>query len=230
MSDDKLTLAVMARDVLGKQVRQLRRDGMVPGVIYDHGKKSIHIMSPYVETYKAYLAAGGNHPITLSVGDKKYLAMIRDADFEPKKHLLRHVVFNAIKQNQKVHADVPVHLTGDIPAEISGLMVIKQLDLVEVDALPKNLPNSFELDATGLAEVGDHLTVADLQVPEGVVILTDPSTPVVHIEESRAQMSAEEEESAESNAEGEVPSDHGTPTAEDKGSAAADSGEENTNA
>ncbi len=220
MSDDKITLAVEAREVLGKQVRQLRRDGMVPAVIHDHGKKSVHVMAPYVETYKAFHKAGSNHPVTLNLGGKHYLAMIKDADFEPKKHMLRHVVFNAIKQNEKVKAEVPVELTGDIPAEMAGLMVITQLETVEVEALPNNLPDRFKVNADSLKEVGDHLTVADIVVPEGVVLLTDPANPVAHVEESKAQMSEEAAEEGDVDA-SEVPSEHGGDP-EQKGNAAED--------
>ena len=89
----------------------------------------------------------------------------KDAHYHPAKRQLEHIVFQAIRQDEKVEAEVPIVLEGDIPAEKAGLMVLHQLDHVEVEALPKDLPDELKVDATRLAELGDKITVADLQIP-----------------------------------------------------------------
>ncbi|MGZ6004933.1 MAG: 50S ribosomal protein L25 [Candidatus Saccharimonadales bacterium] len=204
MSNEEIGLVLKEREVVGKQVKQLRRDGSIPAVIHDHGKPSVIVMAPVIEITKAYHAAGKHHPINLSVGQKKYLAIIKDVDFEPKKHQLRHVVFNAIKTDQKVQTEVPIHLEGEIPAEKAGLMVITNLDTVEIEALPKDLVDEFKVSAIGLAEIGDKLTVADLKVPEGVVILTEAEHPIATVEETKEQISEAAEEEVEGETEGEA--------------------------
>jgi len=193
MSKD-IALAVQERKVLGKAVKQLRRDGYVPAVIHDHGKPSKIVMIPSNDVLKAYQEAGKHHPLALTLGKENYTALIKDVDFDPKKHLLRHVVFNAIKQDEKVETEVPVHLEGEIPAEKVGLMVITQLDTVIIEAFPRDLVDELKVDATGLAEIGDKIHVSDIVVPSGVTILTEPEHGIAVVEETKAQISEEAEE------------------------------------
>ena len=204
MSKEEIALALKEREIQGKQVKQLRRDGIIPAVLHDHGKPSKVVMAPTLDMTKVYQAAGKHHPVNLTIGKENYLAIIKDVDFDPKKHMLRHVVFNAIKQDEKVETEVPIHLSGEIPAEKAGLMVITNLDVIEIEALPKDLIDEFKLDASSLAEIGDKLTVADLKVPVGVTILTELEHPIVTIEETKEQIS-EEAEVVEAEAEGEQP-------------------------
>ena len=200
MSGKDFSLKVDERTVIGKGVRQLRRDGIVPAVIHDHGKASHHIMAPSLAITKIYQSAGKHHPVTLTLGAKKYMALIKSVDFEPRKHTVRHVVFNAISAKEKQQTEVPVHLSEDIPAEKAGYMVIRQLDAVEIEALPKDLIDEIILDASTLVEIGDKLTVADLAVPSEITVLTSADHPIAVVEETKAQMS-EEDAAEESPAE-----------------------------
>lgn len=179
------------RTVLGKGLNALRREGMVPGVIHNHGDSSVHVMAPELELTKVYTAAGKHHPLELNVGEQKYLALIKDAHFNPVKRQLEHVVFQAIKRNEKVEAEVPIRLEGEVPAEKIGLMILHQLDSVQVEAFPRNLPDELKVDATKLAELHDKITVADLELPEGVTILTEEDHPIATVVETRAQVAEE---------------------------------------
>jgi len=189
------------RAVLGKGLGRLRQDGVVPAVIHNHGEESIHVMGPETELVKVYQAAGKHHPLNLEVGSDKYLALIKDAHFDPVKRRLQHVVFQAIKQNEKVEAEVPIRIEGDAPAEKVGLIILHQLDAIEIEALPKDLPDELVVSAEGLAELHDKITVADLQIPSGVTVLTDAEHPIATVAESRA-MAAEEAEAEEAEGEG----------------------------
>lgn len=194
MSDQDITLALEQRDTVGKGVKQLRREGKLPAVIHDHGKDSVHVQASTSELTKVWKQAGKHQPVNLTVGDKKFLALIKDADFEPRKNDLRHLVFNAIEQNKPVEAEVPVTFDGDAEAEKVGFMIIRQIEEVTVKALPKNLPDEVVVDISGLAEVGDKLHVSDIKAPENVEIITEPEHAVAVVEESRAQAAAEAEE------------------------------------
>jgi large subunit ribosomal protein L25 len=209
VSGQDITLSVAERTVQGKAVRQLRRDGMIPAVIHDHGNDSIVVMVATGDVARAYKQAGKHHPVTLNLGTKKIMTIIKDVDFDPKKQQMRHVVFNSIKTDEKVETEVPVHLVGEIPAEKVSLMVIRQLDHVVIEALPKDLIDSLEVDATGLVEIGDKVFVSDIKVPAGVTILTEAEHPIATVEETKAQISEEAEEAADGEEAGEVPSDHG---------------------
>jgi large subunit ribosomal protein L25 len=192
---DEVLLDLETREVTGKQVKQLRAEGLVPAVIHDHGKASVHVAGQYVAMVKAYRAAGKHHPVTLKADGKQYTALIKTVDFEPKKHELRHVVFNAVKANEKVTAEIPVRIKYDegndaTPAERAGLIVLHQLEVVEVDALAKNLPDVLHFDGEKLAAVGDHVTIADLIVPAGVTVKADPAQQVAAVFEPGALQAA----------------------------------------
>lgn len=186
-----------SRDTIGKGLGALRGEGVVPAVIHNHGQPSIHVMGPAMELEKVYRAAGKHHPLQLTVGDEKFLVLIKDVHMNPVKRRMQHIVFQAIRRNEKVEAEVPIRLEGEIPAEKIGLMVLNQLDTVEVEALPKNLPDELVADATKLAELHDKITVADLVVPEGVTVLSDLEHPIATVVETRAQMAEEAEAETE---------------------------------
>ncbi|MBI2009444.1 50S ribosomal protein L25 [Candidatus Saccharibacteria bacterium] len=192
MTDLDAPLQLQQRTVVRKQLVSLRAQGMVPAVIHNHGQESIYVMAPALELGKVYREAGKHHPLNLDVGDQKFLALIKDVHFHPAKRRMDHVVFQAIRRDEKVEAEVPVHLEGEIPAEKVGLMILRQLDAVEVEALPKDLPDELKVDAGKLAELNDQITVADLVVPDGVTILTDAEHPIARVVETKAMISEEE--------------------------------------
>lgn len=207
MSSANEPVQLQERTVVGKGLAQLRTQGLVPGVIHNHGQPSIHIEAPETEMSRIYQEAGKHHPLELKVGGQDFLALIKDVHYHPVKRRMQHIVFQAIRQNEKVEAEVPLHLEGEIPAEKIGLMVLHQLDSVEVEALPRHLPDQLTVDATKLAELHDKITVADIEVPEGVTILTDAEHPIATVVETKAQISEE-------MAEGELTPEEGAAEAE----------------
>jgi large subunit ribosomal protein L25 len=221
VTSQDISLQLQEREVIRKGLRQLRDTGQVPAVIHDHGNPSVHVMAEYMPLLKTFEQVGKHHPVQLKVGGKQQLAMIKDVDFEPVKHRLRHVVFQAIKQNEKVTAEVPVVLIGEeIPAEKVGLLILTQHETIEVEALPKDLPSRLEADATALAEVGDRLHISDLKVPEGVTVLTDPELVIAVVEMPKDQI-AEADAAAAALAE-----DAGQPEAEEETAAETTPAEE----
>jgi large subunit ribosomal protein L25 len=192
---EKISLTLEKRDITGKEVKHLRTKGMIPAVIHDHGKESVIVMGPYVELYKAYQQAGKHHTVNLTTGTQKYVALIKTADFDPRKHQLRHVVFNAVHADEKVTAEIPVHITFDegndsTPAERAGLIVLHQLETVEVESVPSALPDALSFNGEKLIEVGDQVTVADIVAPKGVIIKTDAAHPVATVFEPSALQAA----------------------------------------
>jgi large subunit ribosomal protein L25 len=226
MSQDTISLSLEPREITGKAVKQLRRDGQVPAVIHDHGKPSVHVQGNAVAMLKVWRQAGKHHPIELKAGDNSYMALIKTAEFDPKKHLLTHIVFNAVDRNQKVDADIPVRARYDednesSPAERNGLIVLTQLESVQVKAVPSKLPDFLEYNAEKLVEVGDHVTVADLQVPEGVEIETEENHSIATVYEPSALAAANEAAAGEAE-EGEEPESE-SGTEEGEGGEAAES-------
>lgn len=204
MSSNSIRLDLEPRTVVGKKVASLRRQGKIPAVIYEGGKESQLVAGPAVTLTRVWYIAGRHQPVELYVGKENHLAMIKTADLDPVTHQLRHLEFHAINRNQKVEAEIPVHLGEDVPAERMSLTVLKVLENVRVEALPSDLPEAFELDGTKLNAIGDRLTVADITVPKGVVILDEPDTMIVVVEEPKVYEEPVVEAEGEEGVEGET--------------------------
>jgi large subunit ribosomal protein L25 len=225
MSQDTIELTLEKRSVIGKAVKHLRQEGVVPAVIHDHGKESVLVQGDRQIMLKAYLKAGKHHPIALKADGKNYTALIKTIDFEPKKHMLRHIVFGAVNAREKVEAEVPIHAryaegNDASPAERAGLLVISNVSTVIVEATATNLPDELTYDAEKLVGVGDHITVADLNVPDGVEIKTEPETVIANVYEPSAVAAANDALAGEAET-AEVPTDNGSPE-DDKNSQAAE--------
>lgn len=218
MGSEAIVLKAEKREVLGKKVKALRRSGKIPAVVFERGKNSDHVSVDSLPLDKAWAAAGKHHVIQLEVDGLKRMTLIKDVAFDPVKGTLTHVAFHAIKQNEKVEAQIPVEIVGEVPAEKVGFFLVRPLMEVEVKALPGDLPDKLEVSGEGLAEVGDSVTVADLKVPANIEIMTEPDRPLAMVEESRADIEAEAEEEVAEGEEGaaEVPSEHGSAESEEK--------------
>lgn len=216
MSGQDIILELVERNQIRKGLNKFRKDGQIPAVIHNPGKDSIIVSGNYLEVAKVYHQAGKHHPVDLKVGAKSYLTIIKDVDFEPKKHTLRHVVFGIVKQDEKVETEVPVVITGDAPAQKAGLLVIKQLDHVDLEAFPRDLPDEVTVSSEKLVEIGDRITVADIDPISGVTILTEADHPIATVEETPAQESAEAEEEAETADEAEAASGEESVASDDK--------------
>ncbi|HRJ90876.1 MAG TPA: 50S ribosomal protein L25 [Candidatus Saccharibacteria bacterium] len=167
---DKVNLKLDERDVHGKKVAKLRKDGLVPAVVYGPGIEPISVQVEKGVMDKVYRRAGTYTPVHLSIGTKKKIAMIKDVDRDPVKGSIRHVSFHAVKASDPVVAEVPVHLIGEgeSEAEKAGLIVLQNIEKVEVKALPMDLPEAVEVSILSLKEAGDKVTLADATLPEGV--------------------------------------------------------------
>ena len=170
---DKITLKVENRDIFGKKVKALRKQGLTPGVVYGAGIEPLAIQADSREVARVYAAAGKHTPVQLS-GTKRRIAMIKDAELHATKSgIVRHIAFHAVRADEPVVAEVPIRLTGigDSPAERAGLIVLQAIEKVEVKALPMELPEALEVSIVDLAEAGDRIVVGDINIPEGVEIV-----------------------------------------------------------
>lgn len=234
MSED-IVLSAQKRDVLGKQVRSLRNQGQTPAVIHERGKDSLHVSVPSAEFKKAFSSAGKHHAIKLDVEGKKYTTIIKEVVNAPASSSILHAVFQAIKEDEKVAAEIPLKLSEDIPAERASLLVLKNLEYVTVEALPKDLIDVVEVDASSLAEVGNKLHISDIRLPASITIKNDPEQVIAAVEMPKDQIAEadaalEEQKAADSaGAEGEETAAEGEETsdgeASSQGAESKDSGE-----
>lgn len=171
---NKIELVLETRELHGKKVAQLRKESIVPAVVYGPGMEPVSVQAPHNILEKIYRQAGTHTPVHLTIGSKKRIALIKDVEFDVIKHTINHVSFHAVKANEPVVAEVPIHLvgTGESEAEKAGLVVLQALDKIEVKALPMHLPEALEVSIADLKEAGEKITVADIKIP-GDVDLVD---------------------------------------------------------
>lgn len=223
MSDGKkLTIELNERTEVGKKVRALRDAGVLPGVINENGKQSSNVAVALNVFESVYKEAGRTQPVELTLSGKKHLGMIKELEREPVKGKIIHFTLQAINANEKVSAEIPVHLNEEveIPAKKFGLDVIAVTHSFEVEALPHDLPEQILVDGSQLTEVGDRVLVSDIKLPAGVELPgEDDMEKVLFIVEaprvtSEADLANDEPEDGEEASAADVPSDKGAASEE----------------
>lgn len=178
----KYILTGQTRDVMGRKVKNLRRDGMLPATVY--GKKissqTIAVSGP--DFAKTYATAGETGLIELTVGSNMSPVLIHNVQRHAVTGAVLHVEFYHVDLKEKVHTKVPLVFVGDAPVvtEKKGV-ILSLLSEVDVEALPTQLPEKIEVDVSGLAEVNQELKVSDLKVPIGVTLLTEGAVGVAKV-------------------------------------------------
>ncbi len=184
MADVKLTAE--RRHAAGKGAAgRIRRDGLVPAVVYGLKTDSVAVTVPSRELGLILSSASGaNSLITLTIDGDEHLALARQIQRHPVKGTLIHVDFVRVRADQTIQAEVPVYLRGDAEGSARGGVLEQMLHTVIVDALPSAVPNSLELDITEL-QIGEAVRVSDFVVPEGVVLRHEPEAVVAQISAPR---------------------------------------------
>lgn len=209
MADEKLKLQVNPRKITGRAVKVLRRQGLVPANVFGKKRKSVSVQLSAEALAKIYKAAGETSIINLQVeGEKEqHPVLISGIQFHSVTGLPLHADFHEVDLTQKVTATVPLELLGESPAVTDlGGVIVQQLNEIEVEALPMDLPDKLTLDISSLKEFGDTLTIADLKVDATKIQIEVPAETIV----VQAQEPQKEEEPApvvEEGTEGETPAE-----------------------
>lgn len=191
------------RTVLGRKVKDLRQQGLLPATIYGHNFEPISVQFINKELEKIFEEVGESGLVELIIGDKKYPVIFRNPQYHPAFDSLVHIDCYKVNLKEKITATVPVELVGESFAVKSGNVLIEVTNEVEVEALPADLPEKIEVDISKLEKVDDAITVADLIIDKSKVeIKTHGEQIIVKIEEPRTE---EEIAPAETAAPGEVP-------------------------
>ena len=195
---EQIELKAEKRTVLGKKVKRLRAEGIIPAILYGHKVESIPIQGEEGALSRVLAQAGTNRLIALMVGwaRKPRMALIRDIQLDAITRSILHVDIYEIVETERVRAKVGLTFVGEAPMVTSGEgMLLHGVDEVEIECLPGDLVHSIEVDLADLREPGDVIQVKDLRVPDGVEITTDGEEFVVKTLWMR--MAAEEEEEIE---------------------------------
>lgn len=177
------------REVLGRKTKSLRSEGFIPANIFGSGVKSLAI-TVSVEDFKTVeKQAGETGIVELNLGNDTRPALIDNIQVHPVSGEIIHIDFRQVDLKTKIETAVPVEVVGVSPAEKDGLgIMVQQIDEVEVEALPLDLPEKFVLDASVLVTLEDSIKVSDIKVSGDVKILTDPEIIIANIAEIKEEV------------------------------------------
>jgi large subunit ribosomal protein L25 len=200
---DKVVLKATKREVVGKKVGALRRQGKVPAVLYGHHIEATPIMIDANEGSLILSRLTRSSLLTIDLDGKQYLAQVREKQRHCLKNTLLHVDFQMVSLTEKMHAKVGIELTGTAPAVKNfGAVIHTGLTAIEVESIPADMPQRIVVDISGLTEIGASIRVRDLALSDKVRILADPDDVVAvaaapRKEEIRVEAPAAEEGATE---------------------------------
>lgn len=184
---DRATFSADRRTLFGKKVKRLRREGIVPANIYGHNRPSTPIQINTLEFSRFVRKHAATTLIRLTLPDgASDTALIAHVEHDPRTGNILHVDFKHVEMGQPIHARIPVRIEGVAPAvKINDGVLLPLTDMIEVEALPTQLPEALTVDVSGLDQINAAVHVSDLRVPSGVKVLTDAAETVVKVEPPR---------------------------------------------
>jgi large subunit ribosomal protein L25 len=203
MASEKVVYSIAAepRELMAKRTKQLRRQGMIPGVVYGNKVTNANVQVHRKEFEHAYLRAGSTTLVDLTVGDggKATKVFIHDVRRDPINYQLTHIDFLAVNLLEPMTMNVALVLVGESPIVHSkeGLL-LHQMEHLTLRALPSDIPSLVEVDISGLTEIDQAIHVGDITLPDNVTLLSNPDDVIAKIN----AMPVIEEEPAEEAEEG----------------------------
>lgn len=202
---EEVAIQANRREIVGKHVKTLRREGKLPAVLYGHQIETIPIELDFKESTQLLEGLSPSALVVVHVDGKEHHTLVREKQRDVLRGSILHVDFQAVSLTDKVRANVAIDLVGEAPAvkELGGILLVN-LDQVDVESLPRDLPDHIEVDISILEEIGDTLYVRDLSFSGDIVIHDDLDEIIVAITMPTAEPEPEEEEIEEVE---EVPED-----------------------
>lgn len=195
MTKEKHEIKAEIRTVLGRKVKLLRKEGLVPATVYGNKFESISIQMPQLALERVYDEAGESGLVNLLIDDKKLPVLFRNCQYHPVTGTLIHIDCYKVNLKEKIVTFVPIELIGESLAVKNGNTLISVTEEIEVEALPTDLPENITVDISVLENVDSVVTVADLTVDRSKVeVLTDAEQVIIKVEAPREEEEAVIEE------------------------------------
>ena len=175
---------VTSREETGKgYCRKLRVKGLVPGIIYGHGRDSLPVYFNYKEFYGIMKKAGESTIIELNVnGEEKLNALVKEYQLSPLDEHLLHVDFYAVRADEAVTLSIPIHIVGEaVGVKQGGGMLEAVMRELDIECLPADIPEKIEINVSNL-DIGDEILVKDIALSDKVKVLNKPDAVVIMIE------------------------------------------------
>jgi large subunit ribosomal protein L25 len=191
---EKNVINARKRDIKGKKPGVLRREGEIPGVLYGHKSEPTPIVLNAKELNRALMGLTSSSIITLNVEGTEHSALIREKQRDYLRNQIIHIDFQVLALDEKIRTRIEIALSGVAPAvkEFSGV-VLTEKEYIEVEALPKDLPERIVVNLDSLKEIGDVIRIKDLDFSEKVTVLDDLEDVIVSVSGSLPEEEPEEE-------------------------------------
>jgi large subunit ribosomal protein L25 len=178
-----VTLQIEKREIRGKKLEKLRREGKLPAVVYGPKHEPMGITLDKGVFEKLLKTAGESTVITLEGVGEEIEVLVHEVAFNPAKGGIEHVDFYAIEKGKEITVHVPLEFIGEAPATKTGGSLTKVLHEIEVTCKPSALPQHIEVDVTGLDDFEKQIHVKDLVIPAGVKVDTNADDVVAMVQE-----------------------------------------------
>ena len=177
---EKYILNAEKREVLGKKVKGLRREGKLPAVIYGQEIEPMSITLETKQVHKVLKVVGANTLISIKIGKDEFLTLVREIQREVIVRDLLHMDFQAVSLEETITTSLPVVMVGVAPVieEFEALLIVS-MDELQIEAKAKDLPDTISVDVSNMMEIGDNILVKDLVISGDVKILDDPDGVVI---------------------------------------------------
>jgi large subunit ribosomal protein L25 len=181
---DKIELKVANREILGKKVKHLRRQGITPVHVFGHGIESLALQCDTRELELVLSQAGLTRLINLKLAKEKKprIVVVREFDRDWRRGELVHIDFYQVKMEEKIRLEIPVVLLGEAPAlKTKTNMLDHELGTFTVECLPAKIPDSIEVDISSLTELDQAIRVKDITLDKDITVLNNPDLVVAKI-------------------------------------------------
>ena len=192
-------LEISRREVMGKAVKRLRKEGIIPANIFGHNEASMAIQIDAGAFERLRRSHGSRSVLTLRMSGTKstQTALIRHVQREPHTSKIIHVDFFRVSLSERIRVKVPLHFTGEAPAvKTENGVMLHLLDAIEVECVARDIPEYLEVDVSGLTEIDAILHASDVKLPASFTLITDPEEGIVKVAATRAEVAEEAAEAA----------------------------------
>ncbi|MDO8577643.1 MAG: 50S ribosomal protein L25 [Dehalococcoidales bacterium] len=198
-----IELTCKTREVLGKKVAALRRQGIVPVHLFGHGMDSLSLECDSTELKGVLAQSGGTRLIDMKVDKaKSKKVLVRGVQRNPIKGDLLHVDFYQVNMEEKVKLEIPIHFTGEAPAlkNVKGTVLAHEITHLNVECLPDAIPDRIDVELSSLINEGDAIHVKDITAPAGATIVDLPEQLVARVSVPKVKEEVKPEVAAEAAA------------------------------
>ncbi|OGN03144.1 MAG: hypothetical protein A2651_01125 [Candidatus Yanofskybacteria bacterium RIFCSPHIGHO2_01_FULL_42_12] len=187
-SDQKIELNAEKREILGSGVKKLRRDGYVPAILYGKSQEPLPLQVLLKDLNKAFKTAGESTLVYVNVNSQTYPTIIHDVSKDALTDEILHADFYKVRLDEKIKTKVPVVFVGESPAvkDLGGIFV-RNVNELEVEALPQNLPHEITVDISSLKNFGDQVLVKNIDLGAKVKVEADAETIVATVQEPMSE-------------------------------------------